>query len=375
MDAVTRLGLFLALGAVQLAGASPEAEFFESEVRPVLASHCFGCHAENATAGLRLDSWEGVLPGGRSGPAIQPDNPDESILVRAIQGIKGRMGMPPNGKRVESHEFESLARWIAIGAPWPLSPREFIRDRIRPVLEAKRLGCHAAEPQGELRMDSRAALLKSGKSGPALVSGDPDASLLLKAVRHDGDLRTPPTGSLSKTEIDDTAQWIADGAAWEDSEPELREHALIEEHRAHWAFQPLAPGPVPAPPGADSSANAIDRFLLARLNEEGLQPSEPADRRTLIRRLSYDLTGLPPTPAAMDDFLRSDSPAAYGELVERLLDSRRYGERWGRHWLERRAIRRHGRGFGRLPGAGGVQVTQLCHRRLPAGHAVRPVHP
>lgn len=333
IDAVARPWLILAVCAVQLAGASPEAEFFESKVRPVLA-RCYGCHAENATAGLRLDSRHGLMKGGRSGPAIQPGNPDESILLHAIQGIKGRMGMPPNGNRVQTHELESLARWIEIGAPWPLSPREFFRDRVRPVLEAKCLGCHAAEPQGGLRMDSRAALLKGGKSGPAVVNRDPDASLLLKMVRDDGDLRMPPTGSLSKTEIDDIAQWIADGVAWEDAEPELREYAISEEHQAHWAFQPLASGPVPAPSGAESSANAIDRFILARLDEEGLQPSEPADRRTLIRRLTYDLTGLPPTPAEMDDFLRSDSPAAYGELVERLLDSPRYGERWGRHWLD-----------------------------------------
>ena len=213
-------------------GASPEAEFFESKVRPVLAP-CYGCHAENATAGLRLDSRHGLLKGRRSGPAIQPGNPDESILLHAIQGIKGRMGMPPNGNQVQTHELESLARWIAIGAPWPLSPREFFRDRVRTVLEAKCLGCHAAEPQGGLRMDSRTALLKGGKSGPAVVNRDPDASLLLKMVRLGGDLRMPPTGSLSKTEIDAIVQWMADGVAWEDAEPELREYAISEEHQAH----------------------------------------------------------------------------------------------------------------------------------------------
>ena len=142
-------GSFWPVCVVQLAAASPEAEFFESKVRPVLA-RCYGCHAENATAGLRLDSRHGLMKGGRSGPAIQPGNPDGSILLHAIQGIKGRMGMPPNGNRVQTHELESLARWIEIGAPWPLSPREFFRDRVRPVLEAKCLGCHAAEPQGGL---------------------------------------------------------------------------------------------------------------------------------------------------------------------------------------------------------------------------------
>ena len=329
-----RLWLLPIVGAAHLAAATPEAEFFESRVRPVLAGSCYGCHAENATAGLRLDSREGLMKGGKSGAAIQPGNPEESILLHAILGIKGRMSMPPTGRRVEAHEIESLTQWIAMGAPWPMSPREFFEARIRPVLEAKCLGCHVAEPQGGLRMDSREALLKGGKSGPALVAGNPDASLLVQAVRHDHEFKMPPTGPLPKGEIDDLVRWVAEGAVWPDAEPDLKEYVISEEHKAHWAFQPLDQGPVPTPAGADSSGNAIDRFIRARLEEEGLQPSELADKRTLIRRVTYDLTGLPPTPAETDEFLASDSPEAYGELVERLLDAPRYGERWGRHWLD-----------------------------------------
>ena len=317
-----------------MAAQTTQSEFFESSVRPVLASRCYGCHGENATAGLRLNSREGLLKGGRSGPAIQPGNPDESLLLHAIKGVRGRMEMPPTGNRVEDHQFESLRRWIEMGAPWPLSPREFFQARVRPVLEAKCLGCHASEPQGGLRMDSRQALLEGGKSGPALVKGNPDASLLLRAVRHEGDLRMPPTEPLSSGEIDDIARWIADGAVWEDAAPQLSEYTISEEHQGHWAFQPLDPGPVPAGTGASSEVNPIDRFLLARLRSEGLQPSGRADRVTLIRRLTYDLTGLPPTPAEIDGFLASESPDAYHDLVEKLLDSPRYGERWGRHWLD-----------------------------------------
>ena len=331
---MTRLWLILVVVAAQLTAATPESEFFESKVRPVLASRCYGCHAENATAGLRLDSREGLLKGGRSGAAIQPGNPEESILLHAVRGIKGRMGMPPTGLRLEAHELESLTQWIAMGAPWPMSPREFFHARVRPVLEAKCLGCHAAEPQGGLRMDSLEALLEGGKSGPALVAGDPDASLLVRAIRHEGELKMPPTDPLSQGEVDDLIRWIGDGAAWEDAEPELKEYAISEQHRAHWAFQPLDPLPVPLPTGAAVSVNAIDRFVLAGLDEEGLEPSQLADKRTLIRRVTYDLTGLPPTPTEMDEFLANDSPAGYRELVERLLDSPRYGERWGRHWLD-----------------------------------------
>ena len=330
-----RLWPIALLALAQLAAATPEAEFFESKVRPVLAGRCYGCHAENATAGLRLDSRAGLLEGGRSGPAIVPGDPEGSILLHAVQGIKGRMGMPPAGQRIAAHDVEALERWIAMGAPWPMSPREFFRVRVKPVLESKCLGCHLTEPQGGLRMDSLQALLKGGKSGPALVKGDADASLLVKAVRYQHDLKMPPTEPLPANEADDIAQWIADGAAWADDGSEgLQPYEISEEHRQHWAFQPLRQGAVPAPAGADDSANAIDRFLLARLEQAGLGASPLADRRTLIRRVTYDLTGLPPTPQEISDFLADDSKTAYADLVERLLRSPRYGERWGRHWLD-----------------------------------------
>ena len=322
------------LALAQLAAATPEAEFFESKVRPVLA-RCYGCHAENATAGLRLDSRAGLLKGGRSGPAIQPGDPGGSILLHAIQGIKGRMGMPPAGQRIEAHAVEALEQWIAMGAPWPMSPREFLQARVKPVLESKCFGCHLSEPQGGLRMDSLEALLKGGNSGPALVKGDPDASLLVKAVRYQHDLKMPPTGPLPADEAEDIARWIADGAAWTDDGGEaLQPYEISEEHRQHWAFQPLRQGAVPVPAGADDSADAIDRFLLARLEREGLKASPLAGKRTMIRRLTFDLTGLPPTPQEITDFLADESQTAYADLVERLLRSPHYGERWGRHWLD-----------------------------------------
>jgi hypothetical protein len=323
------------LALAQLGAATPEAEFFESKVRPVLAGRCYGCHAENATAGLRLDSRAGLLDGGRSGPAIVPGDPEGSILLHAIHGIKGRMAMPPGGQRVAAHEVEALERWIAMGAPWPMSPREFFQARVKPVLESKCFGCHLTEPQGGLRMDSLEALLNGGKSGPALVKGDADASLLVKAVRYQHDLKMPPTGPLPVNEADDIAQWIADGAIWAERDGGvLQPYEISQEHRQHWAFQPLRRGAVPAPAGADDSANAIDLFLLARLEQAGLGASRLADKRTLIRRVTYDLTGLPPTQQEVSDFLADDSKTAYADLVERLLQSRRYGERWGRHWLD-----------------------------------------
>ena len=275
------------------------------------------------------------MKGGRSGPAIRPGHPGESILLHAVQGIRGRMEMPPAGKRLEAHQIEALTQWVAMGAPWPMSPREFFVARVQPVLQNKCLGCHASEPQGGLRMDSRDALLKGGNSGPALVPGDADASLLVQAVRQSHDLKMPPDGKLPEQEVDALAQWVGDGAVWDSrAAPAMRTYEISAEHRAHWAFQPVSNPPVPDLGESDPSANAIDRFLLARLAEADLSPVPLADKRTLVRRVTYDLTGLPPTPEEVEAFVEDPSENAYERLVERLLDSPRYGERWGRHWLD-----------------------------------------
>ena len=330
MSRAVLIGLLAASSLI----ATTEAEFFESKVRPVL-NRCVGCHSDTSTAGLRVDSREGLMKGGRSGPAIRPGHPGESILLHAVQGIRGRMEMPPAGKRLEAHQIEALTQWVAMGAPWPMSPREFFVARVQPVLQNKCLGCHASEPQGGLRMDSRDALLKGGNSGSALVPGDADASLLVQAVRQSHDLKMPPDGKLPEQEVDALARWVGDGAVWDSrAAPAMRTYEISAEHRAHWAFQPVSNPPVPDLDESDPSANAIDRFLLARLAEADLSPVPLADKRTLVRRVTYDLTGLPPTPEEVEAFVEDPSENAYERLVERLLDSPRYGERWGRHWLD-----------------------------------------
>lgn len=324
------------VGALPLAAASPEAEFFESKIRPVLARRCYNCHNQTATAGLRVDSREGLLKGGRSGPAIVPGDPNRSILLQAVQGIGGRVGMPPvGGSGLEAHEVEALRAWIASGAAWPLSPRERFESRIRPILQTRCLGCHVEQPQGGLRLDSREALLAGGKSGPAAVPGDAESSLLVQAVRYRHALKMPPAGALPAAEVAELASWIDEGMAWpERAAPAWQAYAISDEHRAHWSFQPLAQAPVPPVRASYPQTNAIDRFLLARLESEGLRPAPLAAKRTLIRRVAYDLTGLPPTPAETEAFAAAGSPRAYAELVERLLASPAYGERWGRHWLD-----------------------------------------
>src|SRR5712691_5058147 len=198
---------------------------------------------------------------------------------------------------------------------------EFFEKQVRPLLVARCASCHGASQQfSSLRVDSREALLRGGNRGPAIVPGDAQLSLLAKAIRHDG-LKMPVGGKLSAEEIADIEKWIALGAPWPNDTgtavataggPGLYERLKKE----HWAFQPVRDVRPEENAGAD---HPVDRFIFAALRKAGLKPSEPADRQTLIRRLNYVLTGLPPSPLEVDLFVRDESPNAYERLVDRLL--------------------------------------------------------
>jgi hypothetical protein len=209
---------------------------------------------------------------------------------------------------------------------------DFFEKSVRPLLLNVCGECHGEKKQwGELRLDSRSAIVKGGESGAAIVPGDPDQSLLIAAVRHEDGLEMPPDGKLTAEQIGDLERWIREGARWPDEPNGPVEPALAA--RSHWAFQPIGN---PAPPDLEDAwcRTPIDRFILEKLTEQGLRPAPVADRRSLIRRLSYDLTGLPPTPEEVEAFVRDDDPDAYSRLVDRLLASPHYGEQWGRHWLD-----------------------------------------
>ena len=243
-----------------------------------------------------------------------------------------------------------LRLWATLAALWishagliaavPAEQAEFFENRIRPLLADKCFSCHSARAKsikGNLRLDLKSGTAKGGASGPVLVPGKPEESLLLQSVLGTAkDLdRMPPKGdALSAAEIEALRQWIASGAA----DPR-EEGVTVRPQDTHWAFQrPVSP-PIPTPAPAatapsDTALTPLDRLVRARLRKDGLQPSPTADRRTLLRRISFDLTGLPPTPEAMQAFLADRSPGAYAAAVDRLLASPRYGERWGRHWLD-----------------------------------------
>jgi mono/diheme cytochrome c family protein len=216
---------------------------------------------------------------------------------------------------------------------------DFFESRIRPLLARQCLSCHGGQKLSPLDMLGRDELLKGGKHGPAIVPGKPDESLLIKAVTHTHErLKMPLNGKLSDQEIADLKSWIAGGAVWPESakiapQPASK-YAITAEQRAFWSFQPVRKTAPPSVRNKRWPRSPIDAFLLAKIEEAGLSPAPPADRRTLIRRATLDLTGLPPTPDEVDTFLADRSPDAFAKVVDRLLASPRYGERWGRYWLD-----------------------------------------
>jgi hypothetical protein len=214
---------------------------------------------------------------------------------------------------------------------------EFFENKIRPVLSQNCYKCHSVNSEkvkGGLLLDSREATLRGGDNGPAVVPGHPDKSLLIQAVRYtDADLQMPPKKQLSAEQIADLEKWVQMGA------PDPRAATTAQKEwkdssKYWWAWQPLTKPPVPTPKDKNWAQTPVDNFILAKLDSKGLTPNPIADKRTLIRRATFDLIGLPPTPEEVEAFINDKSPDAFAKVVDRLLASPHYGERWGRHWLD-----------------------------------------
>ena len=215
----------------------------------------------------------------------------------------------------------------------PAAPDQlrFFETSIRPLLVDQCQKCHGPQKQkAELRLDSRARILKGGENGPAAVPGQPDKSLLLKAVRHvNGTPKMPDGKKLTDREIADLTRWVQMGLPYPESVT-----APKADPKTWWAFQSPRKPEVPKVVNATWPQSLLDHFILAKLEAKGLTPAFAADRRTLIRRATFDLTGLPPTPEEIDAFIKDNSTNAFAKVVDRLLASPHYGERWGRHWLD-----------------------------------------
>lgn len=221
---------------------------------------------------------------------------------------------------------------------------ELFEKYVRPVLVERCQKCHGnlKDPKGGLRLDSREALLHGGDSGPAVVAGDPDHSPLIEAVRHES-LEMPPDGKLTDEQISNLVNWVKLGAPWpssgeqfggDRSPAEKPQVDIVRTRRYFWSFKPVSKPTPPKVQHVHWMSNDVDQFVLAAVEKKGLAPSLRADKRTLIRRATFDLIGLPPTPQEVQDFLLDNSPDAYATVIDRLLASPHYGERWGRRWLD-----------------------------------------
>ncbi|MBL63392.1 MAG: hypothetical protein CMI30_08270 [Opitutae bacterium] len=232
----------------------------------------------------------------------------------------------------------------------------FFESKVRPVLAANCFRCHGEEPSKEpkagLVLTTLKGMLQGGESGPALIPGNLDKSRIIEAIRYRNEnMSMPPKKPLKSAEVKVIEEWVSMGAPWPGFEGEIVLQAVEDGEpydwakfrKEHWSFQPVVKKELPAVKQADWPRDDLDRFVLARLETAGLKPNGPADKRVLIRRATLDLTGLPPTSAEVKAFLADTSKDAFAKVVDRLLDSERYGERWARHWLD---VARYSDGLG-----------------------------
>ena len=343
--------LFLAAAALALSGRAGLADspasrpLFEKDVQPILMANCVRCHgAERKRAGLDLRTWQGIFQGSESGRVVVPEKAEESPLYLMVHEGK----MPPKKGRLSAADVETIRRWIQGGALSASQEKEdtgrltgvaaVTQHDVLPVLLRHCTVCHGAQRrEAGLDLRSKAAMLRGGKSGPALAPGKPEQSLLLRKIR-DGQMPPPDrllqasVQPMTTAETEQLARWIALGAPEASSKP--AETLVTDKDRDFWAFRPPRPVNVPSVRHPGRVRNPIDAFILHQLEQQGWCLAPEADRLTLLRRASFDLTGLPPTPEEIRSFLGDRDPLAYEKAIDRLLASPRYGERWGRYWLD-----------------------------------------
>jgi mono/diheme cytochrome c family protein len=341
----------LLLGESGIAGSGAEkSPAYEQEIRPLFETKCLRCHSAKAKkADLDLSTPAGIAQGGESGPVVVAGKPDESPLFEKVH--EGEM--PPGKKdRLSAAEVDTIRRWVESGAEFssgqtahaPPAASTITQHDVIPILLRRCTACHGLHTQeGKLDLRSKAGMLKGGKSGPAIVPGKPEASRLIARIQA-GEM--PPRDRLVEasvkpiedSETETLARWIAAGAPEVQSKPDVATNApdplVSEKDRDFWAFRAPESPPVPAVIPQDQVRNPIDAFILQKLGQMGLGLSPEAGRAALLRRLSFDLIGLPPSPEEAAAFLADRSPDAYERLVDRLLASPHYGERWGRFWLD-----------------------------------------
>lgn len=347
MPALPRLMLLSAFGLlVLLSGASKtvtasdaDAPVFEQDVLPIFKARCADCHNASASkGGLALSSMAGVRKGGESGEPAVVSSLDESMLWIMIEGGD----MPPEGETpLTKTELDLIRQWILSGAQSTSNSSETVvtQHDVLPYLYTRCVVCHGARRQeADLDLRTVESILKGGKSGPVVVPGRPDKSLILKRI-HAKDMPPPKeliragVRPMESSEINLLAKWIEQGAINHEIAPDVQtaepDTIVSDEDRNFWSFKTPVKPTIP-----DSDLAPIDYLVRQKLNEKNLTPSPAAERLTLIRRVAFDLTGLPPRWSDVERFLEDDSADWFALVVDHYLNSDHYGERWGRYWLD-----------------------------------------
>ncbi len=335
------------LASLFLAGqpANSQKLTFDKDVLPIFQQSCAPCHLGDAAMGkLQLGSPAALVRGGSSGPAIVPGKSADSLLLKRVLGLTDAPRMPMGGNPLSTAQVEIIRAWVDRGlidqsaAPTVATSIAKVADSplfattVRPILAARCYSCHGPTvQQNGLRLDSLAAVLQGSDSGKIVVPGKPDSSRLIRRLQAQERPAMPYGGpALSANEIASVRQWIEAGAPGPDSTAPLAAAKI----QKHWSYiKPVRPD-IPRVNDAAWCKNPIDRFILAKLEAEGLKPAPEARKSTLLRRVYLDLIGLPPTPAEVDSFVADQTPDAYEKVVDALLASPRYGERWARPWLD-----------------------------------------
>ncbi|REK12573.1 MAG: DUF1553 domain-containing protein [Planctomycetota bacterium] len=321
-----------------------DAAWFEQRVQPIFETYCYHCHgAETQKSALNLSTPAGIRAGGESGAILDAEDASAGTLYEYVH----ERIMPPEGEgELGDEDIDVIVQWIQAGGKLPGATlpeeKKLTQHHVLPTLLLRCAICHGRQRlEGGLDVRSVAGLLKGGDSGPAIVPGKPEESLLLKKIHAE---EMPPRKTLAfysvrpvtEHEIGTITRWIAAGAPEVDVAPDVAttdgDPLVTDEDRQFWAFQPPK---APALPQTNTPVeHPVDAFVQARLEDAGLPLAPLADRRTLVRRVYFDLMGLPPTPEEVQAFAADQRPDAYERLIDRVLASPHYGERWGQYWLD-----------------------------------------
>jgi uncharacterized protein DUF1553/uncharacterized protein DUF1549/cytochrome c len=334
----TLISTLLLVGLGQSSPKATRVPDFSRDIAPLLQHSCGQCHISSSMGKLRLDSESAIFRGGASGPAIVPGHSADSLLVQRLRGAAGATRMPMGGQPLSAEKIDLICKWID-GARFAskeslaeVASSPVFAQQIRPLLAQRCYSCHGPNlQQNGLRLDSLAAIRKGGDYGPVVIPQKANQSRLVRRLEAQERPQMPYGGPpLTRDQISTIRQWIDAGAPGPDDVTPI----LASPAPKHWAYvKPLEPAR-PAVKNATWVRNPIDNFILAKLEKEGLQPAPEANKSTLLRRVYLDVTGLPPTPSELRNFLADNSPDAYERVVDRLFTSPHYGERWARQWLD-----------------------------------------